>query len=105
MGKLISLEDVAYIKLVNSLPKEYNITIYRQVDPLTSASKDWEEKIMWDIDDDNLDNEIGDALIFNHVLTMLHHFICEPGDFREQFKLYIQDELLSEIENDRNFNS
>lgn len=103
-NKVISLKDKAYIKLVNSLPSRYNITIHRQAPKITSYDLEWDESIMWEIDDEALYNPIGEALIFNHVLTVIHHLISEDASFREQFKDYVKDEVLGEIEHDSNFN-
>ena len=102
--KIVSLKDASYIKLVNSLPSSYSIKIERKAPKLTSADSDWDEFITWDIDNEALDNPIGHSLIFNHVLTVLHHLQSEDASFREQLKDYVASELLEEIDHDSNFN-
>ena len=104
MSKVTNLDDVKYVKFFNALPKLYNIIIERKTKDITSADEIVDEYITWDIDTESLDNEVGHAMIFNHLLTIIHYIINDDPELRDQLKEYIKDELLTEMENDSNFN-
>lgn len=104
MGKVVSLDDIAYLKAINSLPKEYALIIQREVGKI-ERPEDWAESITWAISEESLDNETGDVLVFNHLMTIIHHMVTSNGELREQFLEYISTELnLEVIDNDSNFN-
>ncbi|CAB4212326.1 hypothetical protein UFOVP1437_27 [uncultured Caudovirales phage] len=104
MGKVVDIEDAMYLKAINSLPKEYSIDIKRDVGSV-SALSEWDEIITWEVSAPSLDNIIGDTLVFNHLLTILHFLIENNEEFKEQVISYFCEELnLEVIDNDSNFN-
>jgi len=104
MGKIVNLEDIQYLRALNALPKTYSIDIVREVDTLSSA-EDWDEVITWEVSDPDLDNAVGDVLVFNHLLTVVHHMVTFNETLRSQLIEYMAQELnLEIIDHDSNFN-
>lgn len=104
MSKVSNINDKKYIKLVEALPKIYSITIIRKASNIDAGSEAWDEEFEWKISDSILDSELGDKVIFNHLLSMVDYLQQEYPDLKEELKNYISQELYGEITNDRNFN-
>ena len=102
--KLMSVEDLKFLKEINALPSEYALIIQRDVKHLTKI-EDWEESVSWFVDDDRLDTDTGYNLIFNHLLTIINCLISNDDILRDQFIRYLSSDLnLGVLDNDSNFN-
>ncbi len=104
--KVKSLEEQKYKQLVATVPLTYTIMIERKKPVLKKNSErgDWDEYFSWAEDDELLDHELGNNLLFNHLLTILNDLALSDIRYMNQLKAYVEDELgMGEVD-DSHFN-
>ena len=91
MGDIIDFDEALFVSTFNSLPETYSVTIKRSPRKIVNA-KDWlDEEIVWSIKQTNLNNSLGDALLFNHLLSIVDSLAENSPDLKEALLDYIND--------------
>lgn len=92
MGKIIDLHDDRYEKELRDLPSEYSISVLRTSTKSDSTGVLFEE-FEWDVEGDMMDTVAGNALLYNHLLTIIMSIVEANPELADDLKTAIYDEL------------
>lgn len=101
--KVHKLEDLKIIRELSNLPLKYTLKVTR-TKPNKINGPDWDEEIKWSLSQDLIDNEYGELLFFNHLLTILDSYTQVSDKCHELLMQYIDTHCIMEVPGDSDFN-
>ena len=101
--KVRELREQQYEWLVHTIPLEYAIFVKR-TKPTLGKGQAWDESIEWAVDDELLDHEFGETVMFNNLLSIIDTLAHSEPRYMVAFKEYIADQFGIGEPDDSHFN-
>lgn len=107
MSKILYFDKSKYLHAVNSLPKNYTLSIKRNVKMISEVNEWTTESFTWEASEDILNHKAGNVLMSEHLITILASLAEENVAIAENIKLALKrdfSKILGDLPDDSDFN-